>query len=57
LQPILTVDKLTKHYPKRKKPAIDNISFKVNHVNSRFYWTNGAGRATTFKCLIGAYAK
>jgi ABC-2 type transport system ATP-binding protein len=26
-------------------------------VNSRFYWTNGAGRATTFKCLIGAYAK
>lgn len=55
---VLEVINLTKHYPKREKPAIKDLNFKLRknqfHV---FIGANGAGKTTTIKALVGAYAK
>ncbi|BAC44147.1 ATP-binding cassette domain-containing protein [Malacoplasma penetrans] len=55
---VLEVINLTKHYPRREKPAIKDLNFKLRknqfHV---FIGANGAGKTTTIKALVGAYAK
>ncbi|MDR2830760.1 MAG: ATP-binding cassette domain-containing protein [Methanobrevibacter sp.] len=57
VKPLLFVKDLTKKYPGRKSPAIQNISLNVYHGEFHaFIGANGAGKTTTIKSLIGAYA-
>lgn len=56
-KPILFVKNLTKKYPFKPKPAINNISFSVYPGEFHaFIGANGAGKTTTIKSIIGAYA-
>jgi ABC-2 type transport system ATP-binding protein len=56
-KPLLFVRNLTKKYPGRKKPAIQNLSIDVYSGQFHaFIGANGAGKTTTIKSLIGAYA-
>lgn len=57
-KPILFVENLFKRYPKKKKPTINNISFNVYPGQFHaFIGANGAGKTTSIKCIIGAYAR
>lgn len=52
MPPILTVQQLTKTYPKANKPAVDGISFSVEAGSIfAFLGPNGAGKTTTIKML------
>jgi ABC-2 type transport system ATP-binding protein len=56
-KPLLFVKNLTKQYPGRKSPAIQDISLNVYKGEFHaFIGANGAGKTTTIKALIGAYA-
>lgn len=57
-KPVVVVKNFTKHYAKRKKPAVDNISFNIypGQIHA-FIGANGAGKTTTIKSIIGAYSK
>jgi ABC-2 type transport system ATP-binding protein len=56
-KPMLFVRNLTKKYPGRKAPAIQNLSINVYKGQFHaFIGANGAGKTTTIKSLIGAYA-
>ena len=57
-KPILFVENLYKRYPRKKKPTINNISFNVYPGQFHaFIGANGAGKTTSIKCIIGAYAR
>ncbi|GHU49345.1 hypothetical protein FACS189459_0620 [Bacilli bacterium] len=56
-KPILFVRNLTKRYPLKKAPAINNLNFNVYPGEFHaFIGGNGAGKTTTIKSLIGAYS-
>ena len=58
VKPILFVDNLYKRYPHKKKPTINNISFNVYPGQFHaFIGANGAGKTTSIKSIIGAYAR
>lgn len=55
---LISVENLTKHYSKRKKPAVDNISFNIREGEFHaFIGANGAGKTTTIKAIVGAYSR
>ncbi len=57
-KPILYVRNLYKKYPKKKSPAINHISFNVYPGQFHaFIGANGAGKTTSIKSIIGAYAR
>lgn len=57
-KPILFVENLYKKYPRKKKPAINNISFNVYPGQFHaFIGANGAGKTTSIKSIIAAYAR
>jgi len=57
VKPILFVDNLYKQYPKKPAPAINHISFNVYPGQFHaFIGANGAGKTTSIKSIIGAYA-
>lgn len=57
-KPILFVENLYKKYPRKKAPAINNISFNVYPGQFHaFIGANGAGKTTSIKSIIGAYAR
>lgn len=57
-KPILYVRNLYKKYPKKKSPAIKHISFNVYPGQFHaFIGANGAGKTTSIKSIIGAYAR
>ena len=57
-KPILFVENLYKKYPGKKKPTINNISFNVYPGQFHaFIGANGAGKTTSIKSIIGAYAR
>jgi len=57
VKPILFVDNLYKKYPKKPAPAINHISFNVYPGQFHaFIGANGAGKTTSIKSIIGAYA-
>ena len=57
-KPILFVENLFKRYPRKKKPTINNISFNVYPGQFHaFIGANGAGKTTSIKSIIGAYAR
>jgi len=57
-KPILFVENLYKKYPKKPAPAINNITFNVYPGQFHaFIGANGAGKTTSIKSIIGAYAK
>lgn len=57
-KPILYVENLYKRYPRKKSPAINNISFNVYPGQFHaFIGANGAGKTTAIKSIIGAYAR
>lgn len=52
LEPLLTVQHLTKHYPGF---VLDDVSFEIKPGRiTGFIGRNGAGKSTTLKCLEGA---
>ncbi|MCQ2957174.1 MAG: ATP-binding cassette domain-containing protein [Mycoplasmoidaceae bacterium] len=58
VKPILFVENLYKRYPRKKAPAINNISFNVYPGQFHaFIGANGAGKTTSIKSIIGAYAR
>lgn len=58
VKPILFVNNLYKRYPGKKKPTINNISFNVYPGQFHaFIGANGAGKTTSIKSIIGAYAR
>lgn len=58
IKPILFVENLYKRYPHKKTPTINNISFNVYPGQFHaFIGANGAGKTTSIKCIIGAYAR
>ena len=58
MQPIIHVEKLTKHYRKTQKPAVNNISFDVQPGEFfAFLGPNGAGKTTTISILTTTLAK
>lgn len=57
-KPILFVDNLYKKYSHKKAPAINRISFNVYPGQFHaFIGANGAGKTTSIKSIIAAYAK
>ncbi|XQP54889.1 MAG: ABC transporter ATP-binding protein [Mycoplasmoidaceae bacterium] len=57
-KPILFVENLYKRYPRKKSPAINNITFNVYPGQFHaFIGANGAGKTTAIKSIIGAYAR
>ncbi|MDK2819977.1 MAG: ABC transporter ATP-binding protein [Mycoplasmataceae bacterium] len=55
---LISVENLTKHYSKRKNPAVDNISFNIREGEFHaFIGANGAGKTTTIKAIVGAYSR
>ncbi|XQP55782.1 MAG: ABC transporter ATP-binding protein [Mycoplasmoidaceae bacterium] len=57
-KPILFVENLYKKYPRKKAPAINNISFNVYPGQFHaFIGANGAGKTTSIKSIIAAYAR
>lgn len=55
--PAISVKNFTKHYPKRGKPAVNDISFNIYSGQFHaFIGANGAGKTTTIKSIIGAYS-
>lgn len=55
-KPLLEVINLRKQYSKKKKPAIDQLNFKVYPGEFHaFVGANGAGKTTTIKSIIGSY--
>jgi ABC-2 type transport system ATP-binding protein len=55
--PTLYVNGLTKFYSKTKKPTIHNISFVVKPGQFHaFIGSNGSGKTTTIKSIVGAYS-
>lgn len=58
VKPILFVENLYKKYPGKKKPTINNISFNVYPGQFHaFIGANGAGKTTSIKSIIAAYAR
>jgi len=58
VKPILFVENLYKKYPRKKSPAINQISFNVYPGQFHaFIGANGAGKTTSIKSIIGAYAR
>lgn len=56
-KPILFVKHLVKKYLGKKKPTLNDVSFKVFPGEFHaFLGANGAGKTTTIKSIIGAYA-
>lgn len=50
----LQVRELTKRYAKAKKPAVDNVTFGVDHGSTfALIGPNGAGKTTTLACIRG----
>lgn len=50
----LQVRDLTKQYRKAKKPAVDDVTFGVDHGNTfALIGPNGAGKTTTLACIRG----
>lgn len=50
----LRVQELTKRYHKAPKPAVDNVSFGVDHGDTfALIGPNGAGKTTTLACIRG----
>lgn len=57
-KPILFVENLHKKYPRKKAPAINHVSFNVYPGQFHaFIGANGAGKTTSIKSIIGAYAR
>ncbi len=57
-KPILFVENLYKKYPRKKAPAINHVSFNVYPGQFHaFIGANGAGKTTSIKSIIGAYAR
>jgi len=57
-KPILFVNNLYKKYSRKKAPAINEISFNVYPGQFHaFIGANGAGKTTSIKSIIGAYAR
>ena len=58
VKPILFVENLYKKYPRKKSPAINHITFNVYPGQFHaFIGANGAGKTTSIKSIIGAYAR
>jgi ABC-2 type transport system ATP-binding protein len=55
--PTLYVNGLTKFYSKTKQPTIQNISLVVKPGQFHaFIGSNGSGKTTTIKSIVGAYS-
>jgi len=58
VKPVLFVENLYKKYPRKPAPAINDISFNVYPGQFHaFIGGNGAGKTTSIKSIIGAYAR
>jgi len=58
MEPIITVDRLTKRYRKSQAAAVDDISFEVQPGELfAFLGPNGAGKTTTISILTTTLAK
>jgi len=58
VKPVLFVENLYKKYSRKKAPAINQISFNVYPGQFHaFIGANGAGKTTSIKSIIGAYAR
>lgn len=64
-QPMITVNNLTKRYPQPGRPwwsdatvtAVDDLSFQLTQGQALALWgSNGAGKTTVLKCLLGLLA-
>lgn len=64
-QPMITVNNLTKRYPQPGRPwwsdatvtAVDDLSFTLHQGKALALWgSNGAGKTTVLKCLLGLLA-
>ncbi|CAF0798120.1 unnamed protein product [Didymodactylos carnosus] len=54
----LMIENLTKQYAGRPVPAIDKISFTIRRGEFHaFIGANGAGKTTSIKSIVGAYAR
>lgn len=53
-QDALQVRELTKRYAKAKRPAVDDVTFGVDHGSTfALIGPNGAGKTTTLACIRG----
>ena len=56
-EPIVDVKNLTKRYPEQERPAVNNLSLRINRGEIfGFVGPNGAGKTTTIKMLLSLAA-